>query len=63
MWFIFQHPDELRFRLDADPLYARQDKPLRRPLPEPTSTEAAAVKQQVSIGDVSCRGQLAVERA
>jgi hypothetical protein len=62
MWFIFQQPEELRFRLDADRLCTRQDKPLRR-LAKPNRTEGVTVRQQVAIGDVSCRGQLAVERA
>jgi hypothetical protein len=63
MWFIFQQPEELRFRLDADRLCARQDSPLRRPLAGPTRIRAMTMKRQVALGDVSCRGQLAVERA
>ena len=62
MWSIFQQPEELRFRLDADRLCARRDKPLRRPLAEPTRP-TVTVKPRVAIADVSCRGQLAVERA
>jgi hypothetical protein len=63
MWFIFQQPDELRFRLDADRACARRGAPLRRPLAERAYPPATTRGRAIAPATPTCRGELAAARS